>query len=182
MELDDTTNSMELDPLQTPDPPTTESVSDKAKAYLSKKRCEFIESIQAIFADQIPTYKAVLHANNRKFMAPNLNDGEPGVTSLDLGSFFSSADGRMAANSLSSNYSAKRNMSFSFDVPGMLCRVCSGNPHVVMQKLNTNTDGARTVILLGDQSSPANLPGDAGPCIPVMRVESATLKEIVHQF
>jgi len=179
---------MELDPLQTTldpvsgEPNCAESASDKAKAYLLKKKSELIDSVQAVFADQMPTYEAVRHANSRKFMAPNLNDGEPTMTTVDLGSFFSSADGRMAVNFLSCNYSAKRNVSFSFDVPGLLCRVCSDNPHAVMTSYNSTSEGPRSILILGDQSSPANLPGEEGTCIPVMRVESATLKEIVNQF
>ena len=162
---------------------TTEATaSEKARAYIAKKKAEACISVQATFADQMQTYEAVRHANNRTLMAPNLNDGEP-MTCLDLGSFFSTSDGRMAANRLSCNYSSKLNTSCSFDVPSLRCRICKVANHTILQKLGDSSNMRRTVVMLGDQSLPACLPGSGeADCVPMMRLETANLKEIANQF
>ena len=157
--------------------------STKARAYLARKRTELRDIIRAKFADRITTYDAIRAYIGRANMAPDILGGQE-VLAYDLGDFFSNSDGRMALCTLTCDYSVMANISFSFEPDSWKCTCCA-EQHRILDRLSGQQSRAasRRVFLLGDQACPAALPGlETNGCIPVMRQEDASIKDLVRLF
>ena len=157
--------------------------STKARAYLVRKKSELKDRIRAKFADQISTYDAIRAFIGRANMAPDLFGGNA-VLAYDLGDFFSNSDGRMALCKLTCDYSVMANISFSFEPDSWKCRCCV-DQHKILDRLRDQQSRAATrrVFFLGDQACPPALPGlDSNGCIPVLRQEDASIKDLIQLF
>ena len=89
-------------------------ISDRAKAYLAKKKEESISNIRAIFADRIATYDTIRSFNKRKEEALDLYGGADRMSGR-YGDFLSDGDGRMGMVNLIVNFGKKTSKTYSFD-------------------------------------------------------------------
>ena len=132
-----------------------DSIKDKAKAYIKRKKEEQAAVIRSSLGEKLLTYDAINMANRRKMVAPYLQS-EAGLQDEGLengGDFLSTGDGRAARMFLRVNLQRKMTLSFSFDPQRKICTFCPANPnHTVLGA--ATVDGrprvAREVIMLGD--------------------------------
>ena len=167
-------------------PVSGDSVGERAKAYLKKKKVELTEARKKCLGNNLLTYEAINTSNRRRLSAPYLQSGE--TTAEDNpppeGDFFSTGDGRTARMSIDSNLQRKTNAAFSF-IPGEnICTVCpaaAGHP-VIGETTGTRTTG-REVIVLSDQSYPPILPSSSElGCIRIIRLENGNIYELCSLF
>ena len=87
----------------------TPSAAEKAKAFVIRKKEQLISKIQAIFADSVATYSAVVSYNKRKLLTPSLHGG----VDIAVGStneFLTPVDGRIGGCFSQANFGAKTNI------------------------------------------------------------------------
>ncbi len=71
------------------------------------------------------------------------------------------------------------NVSCSFNPRSGLCYTCLGEPHRAWE----GREGQPVVVVLADQSFPANVPAaDGGECIRIVRVEDGSLHELTSEL
>ena len=164
-----------------------QNVSDKAREYVAKKKEEMRLEIQAKFADSMTTYEAIRCHKNRSLMACNLFGKEGSAPALDLGTFFSGSDGRMAGCTLRNNFSSKHSVCYSFSPDTMRCFGCGAveaEAHRILSRFSSEEAGSRVAFLLCDQGAPPSLLSSTvgKNCLPVIRCESANLRELAEIF
>ena len=93
------------------------SASDKAHAYLKKRRDDHIRELKSSLGPTLLTYEAVNLANKRRLSAPYLQSGEADVEDhLEAeGDFFTIGDGRVRVMYMDCNLPLKRNLAYSFN-------------------------------------------------------------------
>jgi len=159
------------------------NASTKAQAYLARNKQEMIDNIRAKFADSLATYDAIRSFIGRANLAPSLFS-DSFNSAYVLGDFFSNGDGRMAQCELRCDFSTKANISFSFNPDTWTCSCCSEG-HRILDRLNAapSRSASRRVFWIGDQACPPTLmDNDSTRCIPVIRQEDATIKDLVKLF
>jgi len=157
--------------------------STKARAFLARKKTEMSENVRAKFADKIATYDAIRSFIGRANMAPDMF-GSRATLAYELGDFFPNSDGRMALCELRCDYGAMANTSYSFDPSNWECKCC-GEAHRILERRTgqPSRSATRRIFLIGDQACPPTLPGDDNmSCIPVLRQEDASIKDLVRLF
>ena len=135
-------------------------------------------AIRANFAGILPTYDAVYSANQRALLALSIQ-GSGGQFQLNLGSFFSTADGRLVDTSLVATYHSKKNVSYSFNPDTLACLCCTNNYGHSL--LGGHPGGGRLVFMLANQACPPTLAGKEG-CVAVIRQETGELVPLVKLF
>ena len=167
-------------------PVSGDSVGDRAKAYLKKKKVELTEARKKCLGNNLLTYEAINTSNRRRLSAPYLQSGETTAEENPPpeGDFFSTGDGRTVRMSIDSNLQRKTNAAFSF-IPGEnICTVCpaaAGHP-VIGETTGSRTTG-REVIVLSDQSYPPILPSSSElGCIRIIRLEHGNIYELCSLF
>ena len=166
---------------------TEQNISDKARDYVAKKKEEIRQEIQAKFADSLTTYEAIRCHKNRSLMACSLFGNKSTIPALDLGTFFSGSDGRMAGCTLRNNFTSKHSVCYSFSPDTLKCFGCGSAEsvaHRILSSYNSEESCSRVAFLLCDQGGPPSLlSATTGKnCLPVIRCESATLRELAEIF
>ena len=79
-------------------------------------------------------------------------------------------------------YYQKINMVTSFDPASLACHNCGGGPHQILAAAG-QTFSSPTCFILSDQNFPPALPGNGiNNCVTIIRVEDATLRDLVTTF
>jgi len=156
-------------------------VCSKAKEYLTRTKEAAVAAVQARFADNKTTYDAIKSYNDRSLMACSPAGSE--CTPLEMGSFFSGGDGRMANCVLRPNFSKKTNTSYSFCPDNWQCCSCE-TQHKILTNQRDEVQPTRSAFMLCDQGGPPCLASKSsdGPCIPTIRMESGMLRELAEAF
>ena len=168
-------------------PASQDSVENRAKAYVKKKKGEITEELKKSFGDKILSYEAVGAANRRRMSAPYLQSGEPVIDnqSYHEGDFLSTADGRVLSMYLDTNLQLKVNSSYSFCPWDKTCGTCPSaiNHSVMGQRPGEDDSPGREVFILSDQSYPPIIPSSTTlKCMRIIRIEHGSLHELTSLF
>ena len=157
-------------------------ISDRAKAYLAKKKEESISNIRAIFADRIATYDTIRSFNKRKEEALDLYGGADRMSGR-YGDFLSDGDGRMGMVNLIVNFGKKTSKTYSFDPESMLCALCKDRDHKVMSSGygGGSRSEERIVVFAGDQALPPGWRSSDRTCPATIRIEYGSLRDIAEE-
>ena len=155
-------------------PLTGDSASDRAKAYILKKREEAVAALRSLLSDRTGTYDAIKNYNLRAMTVPNLLGG-PECSLEPIGDFMSNGDGRLCKATLHADFGSKMNYSLSFNPSTMTCISCSRKHQLV--------GGRRMTFVLSDQAFPAALPSSSEKlCLFILRIENGTISDLVDKF
>ena len=116
------------------------------------------------------------------------NIGTGGVAKFrGYGGLLSQTDTRYKACHNINSYKTKRNICSSFNTETLMCTTCTlkGSHTVLFRETEgvDNTNYPPRCFVLTDQTFPAALPANGdGECLKIMRVEDATLQELVNVF
>jgi hypothetical protein len=85
------------------------------------------------------------------------------------------------------NYTARQNLSSSFDLKDFTCFTCTGEGHRVLHREGERVEAREltpSAFVLSDQNFAPSLPveGGEGECLKIIRVEDATLQELATVF
>ena len=131
-------------------------------------------------------YKSVRAAKLAALTCRSLATGSSTPLS-PTGSLMDTRDGRNFMSFQVNSFSAKRNLTASFDTASLTCKTCELKPdHTVLfssKNLDPKIQPEPVVFILADQSFPACVPaGGTGHCLKIIRLEDGSLAELSNVF
>ena len=130
-------------------------------------------------------YSAIEKFRSGKMCFPDLMGGE--CTVSRVGTFRNEGDSRIKIAKERNDIVKMTNQSFSFDPETFICSNCPVAHPVLKARMPHKVDGTeddRVILVLSDQNYPAVLPATTvhKKCLVIVRVENATLAELLEHF
>jgi hypothetical protein len=140
-----------------------------------------------IFYEKLPVnvleYEAVNRSGRESLRGMRADGGQ--IITPDLGSFVSTADGRLLTVGFRSSLPDKKNVTTSFDPIKMECYGCPIHHAEKMWKPKGSSEASSLqgeAFLLTDQSYPPVLPTAVQSCLKIVRREHGTLMELATEL
>ena len=114
--------------------------------------------------------------------APRIIGGHGTARTSNYSSLVQPDDSRHKLAEQRELYDQKVNVATSFNPASLTCHNCAGGPHQVLTAAGSSVSSP-TCFVLSDQNFPPALPGNGiDNCVAVIRVEDATLRDLVSTF